>query len=224
MTVDLQNDFLSYLANHAGEPGSQLPPLTELSQTLGISVSKLREQMEVARALGLVAIRPRTGIQTQPYSLFPGLRTSVRYALAAGVGSFDEIKNLREHLEASFWKEAVQSLTGEDKLILQQLFKIAWMMLRGNPIQIPHAEHRALHLTIFSRLENKFVQGILESYWDAYEIVELNMFADYTYLQDVWHHHERMVEAIDQGDYDLGYEALVNHFAILTKRPAASQR
>jgi len=220
MTIDLQNDFLSYLADHAGEPGSQLPPLTELSQTLGISVSKLREQMEVARALGLVAIRPRTGIQTQPYSLFPGLRTSVRYALATRVGSFDEIKNLREHLETSFWKEAVQSLTVEDKLILQQLVKKAWMMLRGNPIQIPHAEHRALHLTIFSRLENKFVQGILECYWDAYEIVELNMFADYTYLEDVWRHHEQMVEAIDQGAYDLGCEALVNHFAILTKRPA----
>ena len=68
MTIDLQNDFLSYLADHAGEPGSQLPPLTELSQTLGISVSKLREQMEVARALGLVSIRPRTGIQTRQRS------------------------------------------------------------------------------------------------------------------------------------------------------------
>lgn len=222
MTIDLQNDFLSYLADHAGEPGSQLPPLTELSQTLGISVSKLREQMEVARALGLVSIRPRTGIQTRPYSIFPGLRTSLRYALAAGVGSFEEIKNLREHLETGFWKEAVLALRGEDKLILKQLVKKAWMMLRGNPIQIPHAEHRALHLTIFSRLDNMFVQGILESYWDAYEIVGLNMFADYTYLEDVWRHHERMVEAIDQGEYDLGYDALVSHFAILAKRPAGT--
>lgn len=219
MTIDLENDFLSYLAGQAGEPGSQLPPLTEISKTLGISVSKLREQMEVARALGLVAIRPRTGIQTRPFSFFPGFRTSLRYALAAGVGSFEEIKVLREHLETGFWHEAVHSLTEADKLALQHLVRKAWTMLRGNPIQIPHAEHRSLHLIIFSRLENKFVQGILESYWDAYEIIGLNMFTDYSYLEDVWHHHEQMVDAIQQGRYEQGYEALVNHFAILAKRP-----
>jgi DNA-binding FadR family transcriptional regulator len=223
MTIDLENDFIRYLADHASEPGSQLPPLTELSQTLGISVSKLREQMEVARALGLVEIRPRTGIQTRPYSLFPGLRTSMRYALSTGVASFQEIKDLREHLETSFWEEAVNALTADDKQRLSQLVQKAWTMLHGNPIQIPHAEHRELHLIIFSRLENTFVQGILEAYWDAYEIIGLSMFTDYKYLEDVWSQHEQMVEAISKGDYDRGFEALVNHFSILATRPAGSR-
>ena len=222
MGIELDNDSLSYLADHAGVAGSKLPPLTELSKTLGISVSKLREQMEVARALGLVEIRPRTGIQTRLYSLFPGLRLSLRYALAAGVGTFQEIKDLREHLETSFWAEAVQSLTAEDKQELLDLVHRAWAMLRGNPIQIPHAEHRQLHLTIFSRLENKFVQGIIEAYWDAYEIVGLNMYTDYTYLEDVWSHHEKMAVAIHQGAYDQGYKALIEHFAILATRPPGS--
>jgi DNA-binding FadR family transcriptional regulator len=223
MTIVLENDFLGYLAGHAGKAGSQLPPLTELSKILGISVSKLREQMEVARALGLVEIRPRTGIQTRPYSLFPGLRMSVRYALTAGVASFQEIKDLREHLETSFWTQAVQSLSGEDKQKLMDLVHKAWTMLRGNPIQIPHSEHRELHLTIFSRLGNKFVQGILEAYWDAYEIVGLSMYTDYTYLEDVWSHHEQMVDAIFKGDYAHGFEALTDHFAILATRPSGSR-
>jgi DNA-binding FadR family transcriptional regulator len=223
MAINLENDFLRYLADHAGEPGSKLPSMTELSETLGISISKLREQMEVARALGLVEIRPRTGIQTRPYSLFPGLRTSIRYALSTGEASFQEIKDLREHLEMSFWDKAVQALTEEDKEKLSQLIRKAWTMLHGNPIQIPHAEHRQLHLTIFSRLENKFVQGILETYWDAYETIGLNMYTDYSYLEDVWKYHEQMVEAIHVGDHKRGFEALVDHFAILATRPSGSR-
>jgi hypothetical protein len=38
--------------------------------------------------------------------------------------------------------------------------------------------------------------GLLEAYWDAYEAVELNTYADYAYLQEVWRYHERIVEAI----------------------------
>ncbi len=223
MANDLDNDFLSYLADHAGTPGSQLPPLTELSQEMGISISKLREQMEVARALGLVEIRPRTGIQTRPYSVFPGLRTSLRYGLASGMASFQEIKDLRERLETSFWKDAVLTLTQEEKSKLQSLVQKAWSMLRGNPIQIPHDEHRQLHLTIFSRLDNRFVLGILESYWDAYEMVGLSLYTDYAYLEEVWSHHERMVEAICAGDYDQGFKALIEHFAILATRPLGSR-
>lgn len=222
MANDLDNDFLSYLADHADAPGSQLPPLTELSQELGISISKLREQMEVARALGFVDIRPRTGIQTRPYSIFPGLRISLRYGLASGMASFQEIKDLREHLETCFWKQAVLSLRQEEKTKLQSLVHKAWSMLRGNPIQIPHDEHRELHLTIFSRLNNGFVQGILESYWDAYEMVGLSLYTDYTYLEEVWSHHEQMVEAICAGNYDQGYKALIEHFAILASRPVGS--
>jgi DNA-binding FadR family transcriptional regulator len=222
MAIKLDNEFLSYLVDHAATPGSKLPPLTELAQILGISMSKLREQMEVARALGLVDIRPRTGIQTRAYSLSPGLILGTRYALATGVARFQEIKDLRERLETSFWKEAVRSLQEEDIQRLSQLIERAWNMLRGNPIQIPHNEHRELHLTIFSRLDNTFVQGILETYWDAYEIIGLNMFTDYTYLENVWSQHEEMVQAIQEGDLDRGYRALIDHFAILARRPSGS--
>ena len=88
MSIELENDFIHYLAKYEGKAGTQLPPLSELSQTLGISVSKLREQMEVARALGFVEIRPRTGIQIRTYSFFPGFRIGMRYALSTGMASF----------------------------------------------------------------------------------------------------------------------------------------
>ena len=65
----------------------------------------------------------------------------------------------------------------------------AQLKLSQDRIQIPHPEHRAFHLTIYSRLHNPFVLGLLEAYWDGYEAVELNTYADYGYLQEVWSYH-----------------------------------
>jgi DNA-binding FadR family transcriptional regulator len=98
----------------------------------------------------------------------------------------------------------------------------AWSLLKGEPVQIPHDEHRELHLTIFSRIPNEFVKGFLRAYWDAYESVGLNVFTEYTYLEAVWEHHQSMVDAIRAGDLEDGYRALVDHFGILHRRPGST--
>ena len=87
--------------------------------------------------------------------------------------------------------------------------------LTDDRIQIPYPEHRQFHLTIFSRLENPFVLGLLAAYWDAYEAVELNTYADYGYLQEVWSYHERIVKAIEAGDHAAGKELLIQHMRLI---------
>jgi DNA-binding GntR family transcriptional regulator len=114
----------------------------------------------------------------------------------------------------------VQKLTEEDQRELQNLVARAWEKLRGTPIQVPHEEHRNLHLKIYSRLENPFVTGILEAYWEAYEAVGLNVFAGgYEYLEEVWQYHQKMVDSICSGNFEAGYEALVHHTDLLHHRP-----
>ncbi len=60
--------------------------------------------------------------------------------------------------------------------------------------------------------------GLLEAYWDAYEAVELNTYADISYLQQVWDYHERMVEAIVAGDAAYGKQLLIEHMQLLSQR------
>jgi DNA-binding GntR family transcriptional regulator len=74
-------------------------------------------------------------------------------------------------------------------------------------------------LKIYSRLENPFVQGLLEAYWEAYEEVGLNLYTDLNYLQQVWEYHEEMVAAICDGDFTRGYAALIQHKDLLFHRP-----
>ena len=214
------SEFLRYLATET-EAENGLPTLNELSQELGVSVASLREQLEVARALGLVEVKPgRGGTRRRAFSFTPAIRQSLGYALALGDGHFEKYSELRNHVEFAYWHEAVQTLTDKDKEELQTLVTRAWDKLRRTPIQVPHEEHRALHLLIYSRLENPFVTGILEAYWDAYEAVKLNIFAGgYEYLQEVWEYHQKMVEAICTNDFKAGYDALVTHTDLLYHRP-----
>lgn len=213
------SEFLNYLATH-DEVEDGLPTLKNLSVKLGVSLASLREQLEVARALGLVEIKPRLGMKRRDYSFTPAVRQSLSYALALDDDHFRKYSELRNHVESAFWHQAVQKLNEQDKQELQNLIARAWEKLRRTPIQVPHEEHRALHLKIYSRLENPFVTGILEAYWEAYESVGLNVFAGgYEYLEEVWHYHQEMVEAICNGNFEAGYQALVKHTDLLYHRP-----
>ena len=212
------SEFLRYLIKLEAKAGTRLPPINELAEELGISSGKLREQLEVARELGLIDVRPKTGIRVRGYSFFPTLRASLRLALALDESYFDQFSELRNQVEASFWHSAVALLEDSDKQVLRQLMQRAWAKLEGEPIQIPHLEHRQLHLTIFSRLDNAFVLGLLEAYWDAYEAIGLNLYEDYSYLREVWSYHGRMVDAILQGDIEAGHLALVEHTGLLRTR------
>jgi DNA-binding FadR family transcriptional regulator len=227
-SLQLSSEFLQYLAAHHNLNGAaeecskeavRLPTLNELSKQLGQSISCLREQLEVAKALGLVEVRPRLGIRRLPYSFLPAVRQSLSYAISVDRSYFMDFSDLRNHIEAAYWDRAARLLTEDDQGDLQQLLSRAWEKLDGHLIQIPHAEHRQLHLTIFRRLDNTFVHGLLEAYWEAYEAVGLDLYADYNYLRQVWNYHQQMVDAICEGDFERGYKALVEHRDLLLHRP-----
>jgi DNA-binding FadR family transcriptional regulator len=210
------------LAIHNQNESQSLPPLAELSKTLNISVASLREQLEVARALGLVEVRPRKGIQKLPYKFSPAVRLSLAYALANDISHFEAFSDLRKHIEEAYWYESVIKLTSDDLSYLNSLIESATDKLNGDPIQIPHLEHRELHLTIYKRLNNEFVFGMLDVYWDAYESIGLNVYTGLTYLQEVWQFHRQIVDAICNKDYELGYRLLLEHTDLLYHRPKNS--
>ncbi len=224
---DSLSEFLRFLINSMNSGnGERLPALAELSQQLGISIASLREQLEVARVLGYVEVRPKTGIRRLPYTFRPAVTQSLNYALALSPEYFKQYSDLRNHVEAAYWYQAVSLLTPEDHDVLRGLVERAFQKLSGQPVQIPHQEHRELHLSIYRRLDNSFVTGILEAYWEVYEATGLNVYTDFGYLERVWQYHERMVEAICTGNYTAGYQALTEHVNLINERskPVSRQK
>jgi DNA-binding FadR family transcriptional regulator len=211
----LDSEFLNYILTQDVQPGERLPTLSAISQEIGISVGKLREQLEVARSLGLVSVRPRLGTQREAFNFLPAVRDSALFALAAKEATFRQFSEVRRALETALWPDAVARLTAEDIQALQRIVDRAYEKLEGEPAHIPSAEHRAFHLTIFKRLDNPFVRGLLHAYWDIYEASELTRLASYDYWLEVWRYHRAIADAIAAGELDEGLRLLVEHFQLL---------
>jgi DNA-binding FadR family transcriptional regulator len=214
----LDSDILRYIITHELEAGDKLPTINELSAELGVSVSKIREELAVVRTLGLVQIKPRTGTQVQAFDFGPAATVSVLYALGLDRGYFQDFSQLRKSVELSFWHEAVAQLTSDEVAQLRHLVACAREKLNRIPIEVPFEEHCRLHLTFFKHLDNPFVQGILQAYWAAYQAFGLALYADLSYHREVWDYHERMVECVARRDFDGGHCALREHMGLLRYR------
>ena len=212
------SDFMNYLARQMTNGAETLPSLNELSDELEVSVASLREDLQVARVLGLVEVKPRTGIKCVPYRFAPAVTKSLSFAVSVKPDAFRHYSDLRNHIEASYWYQAVSALTPSDIEELQDVIRIANNKLQSDPIKIPQEEHRRLHMIIYRRLDNEFVLGILESYWEIYDAVGLSVYEDRKYLERVWQYHQQMVDSIARHDYLAGYQALIAHMDLLYQR------
>lgn len=219
--IDLDSDLLNYIVKNGFQPGDRLPSLNELQDSghLGVSVSKVREQLEVARALGLVEVRSKTGTRLQEYSFTPAVRLSLFYALATDWHYFEMFSALRTHLEVAFWNEACALLTADDTAEMRGYIEAARAKLNSRWIQIPNQEHQAFHMTVFKHLENPFVIGLLEAYWDAYKAIEPHRYTDYAYMQRVWNYHERILNGICIEDFEAAKTAFIEHTRLLRYHP-----
>ncbi len=212
-------DLLTYFSEYSkltDKEICEIPSLKDLSSQQGVSIAKLREQLSVAREFGFVDVQPRTGIALLPYSFTPAVGRSLSYALSLNRKYFEDFSDLRRHVEANYWHEAVSKLTPQDFQELQDLVERAVNKLESTPPQLPHQEHRELHTTIFGKLENVFVLGILEAYWDAYEEIGFSQYTGLEYLKRVWEYHRLIVNAIIEGNGDKGYQLFLEHMDLLS--------
>lgn len=221
MRINLNSNLLNYIVENDLKPGDRLPTISELAgeSHLGISASKVREQLEVARALGFVEVRSKTGTRVKDYDFTPAVRLSLLFALAQDPEYFELFSALRVQLEVAFWHHACELLTRADTDLMRDCVQGARDKLHNHRVSIPYVEHRTFHLTVFEHLQNPFVKGLLEAYWDAYEAVEVSRYADYEYLTSVWDYHERILNAICADDYDRSCDLFIKHTQLLRYQP-----
>lgn len=220
-----KSSLLDYLAE-AHQAQASIPSIPELSNVLGISVASVREQLEVARSLGLVDVKTKVGIQNREFTFNHLLELGLRFGAKVQPGTPDAFRDLRKHVESSYWHEAAPLLTAQDRETLQEIVRSAFARISKEPISNPSKEHQDFHLTIFSHLENPIARSILETFWKLNVEAERDLPPDRPYLENVWTYHQRIADAISAQDYELGYQWLVEHMDLVKQRKKAelSQR
>ena len=129
-----------------------------------------------------------------------------------------QFSELRTHLEQAYFIESARLLDAKSINELKIYVDQAQTKLKGFPVQIPHQEHRNYHLTFFKPLKNVFLMGFLESYWDMYEQVGLDLYNNLEYLINVWKYHQRIIEEIEAGDFDSAEQLLIAHMELIDTR------
>ncbi len=214
--------FLEYLASSKFDSDEPLPTLSSLSEELGVSLSSLREQLEVARALGFIEIKPRAGMRKLPFNFSDSVKVSTLYGIKKDPELFKSYTNLRNHLELSYWYEAASQLTISDISEMCKLVNAAKQKLSMVPPQLPSSEHRSLHMTLYSKLDNIFVVGLLDTYWDLFEEFGYNDIPDREYQEKVWLFHSKIVESLKNRDFTLGYNLMREHMDLLNQRTSSN--
>jgi len=213
-----QSKFIKYLIDCQVAGIRDIPPLSKLSKLLNMSVSTIREQMEVSRNMGLIEVKTKTGIKILDYSFSPAVFHSISYSIQLDQKKFLSYSDLRKHIEAGYWFEAASQLTVDDINKLKSILGRAIEKINGDPSQIPHSEHKDLHLLIYKKLNNPFVTGLLEAFWDLYESAGLNFYTDRDYLNTVWQYHQQIIEALEAADLKRGYQVLLAHMDLINHR------
>jgi len=213
-----QSKLLKFIIERKKEGRDDLPSIQELSEQLGMSVPTLREQIEALKILGIIEARPRHGIHIKPIDFSAGLKQNAIVAAMADMKYFYQISEMRDKVEQSWFLNAAEQLTTDDIDNLEQYVIKAQAKLQGNPIRIPHNEHKELHLRIYQKLDNLFVIGILNTYWTVYEAVGMNLYTDLAYQMTVWNYHRKIVQAIKKKDYKNGQALLSEHMQLIYKR------
>jgi DNA-binding FadR family transcriptional regulator len=214
--------ILDYVVNEEmlcdEEKASKLPPIGTLASELGVSHGKLREDLIAAQAYGMVEMRPGDGTYIRPFDFYSAIRPAVIYGIACDKHNFDRFYRLRAGIEVAFWEEATSKLQPSDLARLERIVQRAEDRLNGQPIEIPHREHRVFHMMLYSRLNNPFVIGLLKAYWDGYEAVELHRYFDLSYYEQMWDYHQQIVGLLKKGEIQQSQQVLIKHFAILETR------
>jgi len=211
-----KTSLLTYLAE-ASKNEQDIPSIAELSQILGVSIASVREQLEVARQLGFVDVKPRKGIQRRPFSLVPLISLGMNYGIYSEAHLLSDYIELRKHLELSYWNDAFDVLKDDQMDYMQFLIDIALRKLQRKPAIIPTEEQSEFHLTLFRPLGNKVLISILEAAWALEENNGGKILADLDDMLSSWRTRQIIVDALREKDKTKGKNALESLLALANK-------
>lgn len=211
------SDLLVYLSDKASMGEVQIPSLPILSKKLKISVASLREQLEVARIMGFVEVKPRTGIRILPFDFTPTMLISALYAIKVNDNYFDYYRDFRNHLEAAYFLETVGKLTKNEIGRLEVIVRNAEDKINSNPPRLPHPEHREFHALIFTKVDNPFIKSVFNVYWEIYEYLGYAIINDVDYLNRVWHYHHMVLDEIKNNNFNHAFALFLEHKELIIR-------
>jgi DNA-binding FadR family transcriptional regulator len=215
----VEDNLLNYFKSQGLGPGDSIPTLADLTDSLGVGTSVVREAISRLRMLGLIESRPHRGMVLREPPIFLGLKRVIephmlgeeamlnllgfRVALEIGMADFifknatkEHIKDLEEILERGNGNEFNQYSAEHDFEFHKKLYEIT-----GNSVIM---EFQEIIYPIFVFLQEKHKDHILKVNKEDKEAGAMVS-------------HRDLVTHLKNGEREAFFKTMVDQFRAYTK-------
>lgn len=204
------------LTNHLS-PGDPLPTENELSQSLDVSRSRIREAIKTLSALDIVEVRHGYGTYVGQLSFRAMVESlAFRGMLDAedGLHVFAELVDFRELIETSLADRILERLTPEAATSMRRLTEV--MAEKAAVGETFSAEDREFHLLLMDTT-GALAVGMTGAFWDVHALAARSL-GPVDDPQATVQAHVAILDAIETGDVDQLRAAIRAHYAPIRER------
>lgn len=212
----VEDRLLTYLNEHDFKVGDRLPSEQELSISLGVTRSVVREALSRLKMLGIVESRTRRGMVLTEPSIFGGMKRAIRPNLMSE-RSLINLLGFRVALEVGITGSIFQNITTSD---IKDLEEAVYMEVAlGDNIYANISEHK-FHSKLYEITRNSTISQFQEIIHPVMEFVKSNLKEYVARINCTLQErgelvtHEDLLKLLKNGDENGYRHAIEQHFFV----------
>lgn len=199
----------AYILQNNLQPGDLLPTEQALVDMLGVSRNVLREAIKSMELLCMVSAQPGRGTMLKAFNLDFVFQNVIFAAAGEEDNAVAEMLDIRKRLELAYMRQAFETLEGEDVARIREIMEAIKQQWEEQRIFTEH--DREFHMAIFSRIGNQSLTSMMNAIWDVDENFKTE--EKFKHLDDTIIKHENIVRALEAGNEEAFYAAMMAHFS-----------
>jgi DNA-binding FadR family transcriptional regulator len=173
---NLINDLMDFMRTEGFGRGDRLPPIRQLSATLGFGRNAIRDGLLEAQTMGFVKIEPRLGVFVQnldAVSHADGMASTLEKVLTQQEQNFFHLVDARRLVEVELAGEAARTRRPEELLPLRQALETV-LASHEDRLAFVKADE-AFHLAIARLAGNRVLLAFLQTLWRMIQPAKMNL-------------------------------------------------
>lgn len=214
LATEIARRLLAYLLSGKISPGERIPSERNLSTTLGVGRSVVREALKSLTVLGLIDVRQGDGtyLKRTDSELLP---QAIEWGLLLGAKRITDLVEARHYLEVVLAGLAAER---RDEAGLGEMRRCVETMARaGNPDEFVEADI-AFHFAVATGAGNQSMLQIMRSIRGLLQVWISRVMHAADSSRPTWEEHAAILDAIDRQDVAGARAAMEAHMAGATRR------
>ena len=207
--IQVFREIRSYIIRNGLKPGDLLPTEQAMCEMLGVSRNVLRESIKSMELMGMISACPGKGTVVQEFNLDFVFQNVMFDTVGSSTQAISEMLEIRKRIELGYMRQAYSQLTEEDVTRIRGILE--GIKAKWEQHIFFHADDRAFHMALFSHLDNRTLNSLLNAIWSVDE--NFKKEEKVKYLDDSIVKHENIVRALENHNEEAFEAAMLAHFS-----------